>query len=459
MSEPITDPRDRRIAELEAQLAQASELIKQLQQRILELERSAQRQATPFARKQRKAHHNKSGRRPGKGSFSHRQAPTEDEVNETREAPLAECPECGGDVTERREHEQFEIDIPPVEPVITRFVTHSGYCRRCCQRVRSAHPEQISRAVGAAGTIIGPRAKAVASDLKHRLGLSFEKTRDLFETIFSLDVTRSGLYQADVRVAESAAAIYQDLISQVQRSSSLHVGETGWRIGVLSAWLWVFTNSEVTISTISESRAHEVVINILGREFRGVMHSDCFTAYDHEALAAWIKQKCLAHLIKDARALEEQKCRGAVRFARQVSSLLRDALELSDRKAELTARQFVRRAHAIERRLDELIDERRKLTDPDNQRLAKRLRKHREHLLRFLYLEGVEATNNRAERMLRPAVITRKTGGCNRTHRGARAHSILSSVLATCRQRAIPIIDFLVKLQRFGDTPPSLVST
>jgi transposase len=103
-----------------------------------------------------------------------------------------------------------------------------------------------------------------------------------------------------------------------------------------------------------------------------------------------------------------------------------------------------------------LIHERRQFTDPDNARFAKRLRKHRDHLLRFLYVDELDATNNQAERQLRPAVITRKTTGCNRAADGAEAHSILASVLATCHQRTIPILDFLVELQRTAENPPSL---
>ena len=117
---------------------------------------------------------------------------------------------------------------------------------------------------------------------------------------------------------------------------------------------------------------------------------------------------------------------------------------------------FAQQADALEARLDRLIDARRRFSDPDNLRFANRLRKHRPHLLRFLYVDGLDATNNQAERMLRPAVITRKTAGCNRTDPGAEAHAILSSVLATCRQRAIPILDYLIKLQRFGEAPPAL---
>jgi hypothetical protein len=77
----------------------------------------------------------------------------------------------------------------------------------------------------------------------------------------------------------------------------------------------------------------------------------------------------------------------------------------------------------------------RRLTDPDNVRFAKQLRKHRPHLLRFLYVEGLDATNNLAERQPRLAVIIRKTSGCNRAERGVESHAILASVLVTCRQQ------------------------
>jgi transposase len=106
--------------------------------------------------------------------------------------------------------------------------------------------------------------------------------------------------------------------------------------------------------------------------------------------------------------------------------------------------------------LDWLIHERRQFTNADNARFAKRLRKHRPHLLRFLYVDELGAANNQAERQLRPAVITRKTAGCNRVANGAEAHSILASLLATCHQRAIPILDFLIKVQCAVEPPPSL---
>jgi transposase len=481
-----SDPRDERIAELEAQLAHAqtvigelekqnaqlqermAELVEQaaqLQQQVAELERAGKRQATPFApacaghadrRKKRKANPKKPGRKAGQGSFKHRAKPTPEEVDETKEAPLDSCPECGGELTQCKTHEQFMVDIPPVEPVITKFVTHSGYCGHCSKRTRSRHPEQISEATGAAGVVVGPRAKALAADMKHRLGISYGKVCELINDAFGLQVTRSGWCQADQRLAVQARPVYQELLDVLRASAVAHVDETGWRIGTLAAWLWVFTNREVTVYTIADNRSHEVVVEILGEAFEGILSSDCFTAYDHKNLADWLKQKCVSHLLKNLSDIEDQKTRGAVRFARQVTALLREALTLKKEKPNLAPATFSQQATDLEDRLDRLIDERRRFTDPDNKRFAKRLRKHRDHLLRFLYVDELDATNNLAERRLRPAVITRKTGGCNRTQDGADTHAVLSSVLVTCRQQSIPIVDYLIRLQQFGEDPPSL---
>jgi len=166
---------------------------------------------------------------------------------------------------------------------VTRFLTESGYCPRCKKRVRSRHPERVSTATGAAGVCLGPRAVALAADLKHRLGIPYRKICGLFETAFGLQLTPGGLCQAAAR-------------------------------------------------------------------------------------------------------------------------------------------------------------------------LARRLRKQRKNLFTFLEREGVEATNNRAELALWPAVIVRKTGGCNRTPRGARTHAVLASLLTTAKQQGRAPVEYLVevKLAREG---------
>jgi transposase len=447
---------ERHLWEAQALLAEQRKQIEALQEEVSELKRTGKRQATPFARGKHKKKRKRPGRTAGKGKFNHREKPKEEEIDETKEAALPCCPQCDGEVEDVKEHEHFEEDIPPVKPVLRRYVTYSGYCAGCGERVRSRHPEQISDATGAAGVVIGPRAKGFAADMKHRLGLSYEKVQELMDVGFGLKMSRGGWYQADQRLGEQGRGVYEELIEAIRQSAVVHGDETGWRIGTLSAWLWVFTNSEMTVYTIASGRGHEVVVNILDTEFKGVLVSDRFSAYDHKALAEWLKQKCLSHLLRNASEIEAKKKGAAVRFPRAVTALLREALALKKEKPTLEPTLYRRRAQALESHLDKLIDKRRRFSDPDNKRFARQLRKQRPHLLRFLYIDALDATNNQAERMLRPAVITRKTGGCNRTEQGAATHAILSSILVTCRQQAISIIDFLVELQR-ADVPPALL--
>ena len=453
----LPNSKDERIAELEKQLAQALAIIEKLQKEVEELKRAGKRQAAPFARRKWVERPKRSGRKKGQGQFAHRAKPTIKQITETKTAKLQGCPECGGKVCEIHKHDQYETDIPVIEVKTTHFITYSGYCRECHKRVRSRHPDQTSQATGAAGVLVGPRAKALATDLKHRLGVSYGKVSEVLQDAFGLQVSRSGWCQSDQTLSNTARPVYEALLEMIRQCSVVHADETGWRIGTLAAWLWVFTNRDLTVYAIRDNRSSDVVVDILGREFKGILASDCFLAYDDKRLSTWLKQKCMSHLLKDLKEMKESKNGRALQFAHQMTTVLQEALELKKQKSSLDPFTFSQRTRDLEARLDALIAPKRRLSDRDNARFAKRLRKHRPHLLRFLYVNELDPTNNMAERMIRPAVITRKTNGCNRSKPGAATHAILSSVLVTCRQHSIPILDYLVELQRFGGNPVSLV--
>jgi hypothetical protein len=139
--------------------------------------------------------------------------------------------------------------------------------------------------------------------------------------------------------------------------------------------------------------------------------------------------------------LQREKKRGAVRFPRELAWLLREALAWREEKGRREPDRFEARLQELEARLDARIAEKRRFTDRDNARFARRLRKRRRHLLRFLRVEGVEATDNRAERALRPAVLVR-----NKTRRGARTHAVLASLLPTLRQPGRETLAYLISV-------------
>jgi transposase len=137
-----------------------------------------------------------------------------------------------------------------------------------------------------------------------------------------------------------------------------------------------------------------------------------------------------------------------VRFRRKVAALSRKAMALKRRRGEMSGQGYAVACGRVEAAMDRLSAG--AFTDPDNARLAKRLRKHQDSLFVFLERPGVEATNNLAEREVRPAVIARKLSAGNRMEAGAETHSVLASVLRTCRRQGVAILQSLTNLLKHG---------
>jgi len=413
--------------------------------------RRSKRQAAPFSKDEPKPDPKPPGRKAGHEPAC-RATPPAEAVTETLRVPLDHCPDCGGPVERVTDNRPIvQTDLPPITPVIRRFETQRGYCPQCRKRVRSRHPQQTSTATGAAGSQIGPNAIALAADLKHRLGVSFRKVADFLGHHAGIRVTPGALAQACQRLARQAEPVYQGLKEAIRASPAVHADETGWRIGTASAWLWDFVTPQTTLYVIRRSRGHEVVEEVLGEAFPGTLVSDGLPTYD--AVRPSRRQLCLGHLIHRAADLEKTQTRGAVRVPRALARLLRQAIDLASRRATMSAHGFAVARGRVETAVDRLL--RYQLVDPDNERLAAHVSKHRRHLFTFLDDPRVEATNNLAERQLRPAVIARKLSAGNRTERGASTHAVLASLAATCCQQGKRFTDLAVSLLCPHGTMPS----
>jgi transposase len=417
-------------AALKQRLAELEALVKELQAQLEAALRAGKRQAAPFSKGAPTAEPKTPGRKVGHPPAGR---PKPQKVDRVADAALPRtCPDCGGQVVEDQVERQYQVDIPPVQPVVTQFNVHVGHCVDCQRRVQGRHPQQTSDALGAAAVQVGPRALTLAAEAKHELGVPYGKISRWFESAFGLTICRAAWARADQRLARRGAPLYLKLIEVVRQRHAVCVDETGWKVGGQLAWLWVFTAAAVTVYLIDPTRAHEVVQRVLGEDFAGVVVCDCFLAYDPLAYA---QQKCLQHLLRRCDALTESKSRRALVFSRQVARLLRGAIHLNHRRQnqQISPHGFCVARGRLAAALDRLLAGH--YTDPDNARLAKLLRKHRAQLLVFLDDEAVAPTNARAEQEIRPAVVVRKTSACNRSPTGAATHAILTSLIRTCRQQ------------------------
>jgi transposase len=412
--------------------------------------RAGARQAAPFSKGAPKRRPRRPGRKPGRayGRRGQRRVPTV--VHETHDVPVpTTCPTCGDPVRETHVAAQYQEDLPPVQPVVRRFAVHVGECRGCQRRVQGRHPLQTSDALGAAAVQLGPQAIALAVTLNKHFGLSFGKIATLFRARFSLHVTPSALVRALHRAAARGQPTYAALCDTVRASPVVVPDETGWNVGGLLHWLWVFATATTTVYRIRRGRGFHDAASVLGADFAGGLGRDGWAPYRQFTNA--FHQTCLGHLLRRCRTLEHDHPRA--RFPRRVARILQHALAVRDRRAAGTISAHgvdVARGHLFHQMLD-LLDDPGLL--PEMQRFARHLTVELPALFSFLVVPDLDATNWRAEQALRPAVITRKVcGGGNRSPRGADTQQVLASLLRTAHQRGLDPTDVLTTLLR-ASTP------
>lgn len=436
---------------IEIIVEQARKLHEQ-QQALDEAERAAKRPAAPFRRDADKRQ--KQPKRPGRkgGHQGHFRAKPE-HIDQQIEVDLDHCPHCAAPVEHLQARRQYIEDLPVVRAQVTELVTYHGRCPNCGP-VSSTHPMQQSEATGAAAVSLGPNVQALAAELIFDLGLTRRKASRLLKQRFGLKVTPGGLQHVAHRLAARLRPRYAHLKRALRQAAVVHADETSWYVGTAGgeprAWLWVFCHAEATIYRVERSRARRVITETLGSDFSGVLVSDCLNIYDG---ATPRQHKCYAHhlkAIKEARNAAEATGL-PVSWLGRVRALLVAAMALKAVRPDLSASAYGRYCAQLELRADAVLGEAR--VSPFDQSVRARLEKQRDHLFEFLYHEGVDATNNLAERQIRPAVITRKLMSGNRSERGAATWSVLSSLAATARQSGSSLGEWIVEELRSEPNP------
>jgi transposase len=438
--------RDTLIEQLQARLAEMEAENGRLR-RDLESTRGEQtRQANRFRRRNLKKRRKKPGRKRGHPAAV-RPTPKPDRVVDVL---LNQCPDCHAPLYDCDTVTQFQTDLPPIVPIVTQFNIQTGYCTFCHAYCQGRHPEQTSDAIGAAGNTFGPVVLTMAAELKHRLGVPYRKICDFFATYCDLEICPATFVRAEQRLTDKALPTYRLLLDALRRAHIVHADETGWRIGRLNAWLWVFSSKDVTIYVIRQSRGSDVPEDILGSDFDGILIVDGLKTYDAFEVA---KGRCNAHLLRRCKELLSTVPTAEQQHVRALSDLLQKAIRLAQRRDELNAPLYASRVQRIEEALDTWLESVPADSSDDLDRLASHVASHRGEWLVFLHDAEVPPTNNHAEQMLRPAVITRKVGGCNKTLLGALVHGVLASLMVTCKRQGRRFLDLARRLWRDDDTP------
>ena len=349
-------------------------------------------------------------------------------IDRIEEVRLDKCPACGShDLSEcahTEEHIQEDIILPRTETVLYKH--HHYYCKGCKKIVAPKGKDEIPK------SYIGPKAKSLAAFLKYGIKISDRDIRTIFKKVFNLDIATSSITGFKGQLKEKALPLYGRLLEELKKSPFIHADETGWRIDGINHWLWKFSDKKICVSHIDKSRGQKVVEDILGKSYGGVLISDFLSAYNKIITKA--KQRCLVHIFRDLKKVIEYWCddKEVLRYCRRLKKILEDAIALHKEylEREWDEKYYSRRAH--------LKDALRDFSFPNPnkrilKRFAKRLKRHKDEILTFLYVKDIDPHNNHAEQQIRPDVIFRKITFGNRSLVGAQNHSVLSTILQTAK--------------------------
>ncbi len=415
-------------------ILQQAKVIVRLGNKLAELEEQlavgvSQPSAAPFRvpDKKRKAAPSKPGRKKGhKGAY--RKPP--EKVDKVIEVPLERCPDCGGELANKGFCEQHIIELPQVKPLVIKLRTGRGHCPHCRCTKSASHPLRTSEATGAAGTHLGPGSLAAAAHLRYDAGLTMRGTCRVMNSLLGTEITPGGLSQAMDRLAGKLAPTHGILLESLLASRCIHTDETGWWLENGRASLWVMCNPGTTCYRVVRHKNRATLHTIIPPDWPGVLVSDCLSVYDG---ATPLQQKCYSHHLK-AISAAVQNGGNPGGWLKRVKLLLQTAMALSHTRAAIPPADFADKLGSLKEQARTLLDETPRRC-PHEERIRNRLWKQRDHLMVFLEHNGVDATNNLAERQLRPAVIRRKLSCGNRSRRGADSFEVLASLAATCRQR------------------------
>lgn len=353
----------------------------------------------------------------------------------------SECP-CGSsaftDLGVYHTHQQ--IELPEIPLTVTHFLLHASRCQACGQTCKG----QLSPA---ASVGYGPRLSALIAELVGMYGNSRTTVQTFCASVLQIPISLGALQKVLDRVSAAIAPHYEASGQQAREAELNHLDETPWYKQGELHWLWVMANSSVAFFLIHKHRSGEAFEELIGG-WMGILVSDGYVVYQKWA---GLRQTGLAHLIRRAKGLAARGDPELARCGRWARDELQRLVHMA--KAPPTEGEW----RALYARLSHFIALYEARPDEAG-KLARHLHKELASLYVFLRHEGVEPTNNFAERMIRFAVLWRKRSQGTTGDTGNRWVERILSLRQTCRLHHQSTYEVLVAAleSHFAGQPPDL---
>ena len=432
-----------RIAALEAQVA---ELTARLAERGSRPPKTSQNSSLPPSSDPPSApkRHPKrpTGRKRGaqKGHPGHtRQMVEPHQVDEIVDHHPQACPRCQTTLSSELPDvlppiRQQTWELPRVKPIVTEHRQHTVECPECHALVKAPDGDMPRAA-------FGPRATATAGVLHGRFRLSLRETATVFQVVGGLPVSLGGVSGMCQETAKALAEPYTAIAEQVRAESVANVDETSWRQAGTRPWIWVMRGSRATLFEVLPRRNSDALKQLLGPDWDGTVISDRFSAY--KCLSVEKRQVCWAHLKRDFQSFVDLGDQTRA-WGQQLLAIEREVFKewYRFREGQIDRPALLVALKPTQDKMRTLLEAGLKWGQTEG--FCRDLLSLWPALWTFTEREGVEPTNNAAERALRPVVLWRK--GCFGAFSdwGNQFVERILSVSATCRQQGLNLVDTVV---------------
>jgi transposase len=345
------------------------------------------------------------------------------------------------------------IELPPIKPVLTEYQWHQLVCAACGETTRAPWPK------GVPSDTYGPRVHATVALCTGAYRLSKRTTAQVLDDLFGVPMSVGTISQSEQATTEVVGTSVEEARAYIHEQSVAHLDETSWRQGAKRAWLWVAVTSLVTVFLVRMSRGGQVARELLGETFSGILVTDRYSAYNWYPVR-W-RQLCWAHVLRDFEAI-----RGRGGVSEEIgTALLAQARQLFTwwhRVREGTLKRSTFRSYMtpLRREVERLLEVGSQCEVAKTAGTCQAILKQRQALWTFVQVQGVEPTNNAAERAIRPGVLWRKGSLGTQSETGSRFVASMMTVVTTLKQQQRSVLTYLTAAHEAalrGEAAPSLL--
>ena len=328
------------------------------------------------------------------------------------------------------------FDLPERPLLVTEFIRFRADCTRCDTQIEAQFPEELADMHA-----FGPRITGFVGVCSGKLSLSKRGTQWLLNEVFGLPICVGSICNLEAVVSTALLPVYTDIEKAAQVSPGAHCDETSWFYKGGLWWLWVMSTPKAVLFKVQSRRDTEAA-KLLLQDFCGLLTTDRYGAYAHYPLE--LRQLCWAHLIRDFLNWELKGSKEASRLVFMTEVLFKSYHSMKDGTQRWKHFQVL--ARNVQRVMTDILglvvkEELREVSGK-----ATALLKEWEAAWRFVDKKGIEPTNNEAEQVIRRGVLWRKNSYGTKSETGNRYVERILSFIETMKRRGLAVFDELVKV-------------